>query len=451
MSTHDATTRFLEISPYLDVPADLQAPLTGDVRVDVAIVGGGLTGLSTALALNQAGVSTVILERDFCGFAASGRNAGHLTPTICKDLPTAVMLFGKETGAKLARFADHCVETAEHMIRNYGIGCDYNPSGNIMAVVHPSQEKRLRKATEAAVALGARMHFVEPGEMRERGIPKAFLCGAMEEAGGTLHPGRLVLGLRRAALAAGVRIYEQTRVAHVTRDPRPRAITPRGIVTADKVVMASNAHTPEIGEPGDRLFPLLVTLFETEPLSDQQLAAIGGWKSREGIYTAHESMESYRLTARRTIIGGSKDVQYFYDCRASGHGGEKDAAKMSVINAFRQRFPPLAQVRIAHSWAGWIGMTMNFLPIVGQSGNQSALYYAVGYNGHGVAQACGVGEVLADRMLGRANPWAEIICRKPAYLPPRPLRWLAVRGLMGFLNGVDRRIDRKILREGVGR
>jgi gamma-glutamylputrescine oxidase len=252
-------------------------------------------------------------------------------------------------------------------------------------------------------------------------------------------------------LAAGVHIHEQTTVERVTRDPQPRVITPRGTVTADKVVMASNAHTPEIGEPGDRVYPLLVTLFETEPLSDQQLAAIGGWTGREGIYTAHESMESYRLTAQRTIIGGSKDVQYFYDCRASEHGGEKDAARMSVINAFRQRFPDLAQVGIAHAWAGWIGMTMNFLPIIGQSPRQSALYYAVGYNGHGVAQACGMGGVLADRMLGRANPWHEIICRKPAYLPARPMRWLVARGLMGFLNGVDRRIDRRILREGVGR
>ena len=200
MNRPDDQTPFLDISPYVRVPEDLQPGLEGNIRADVAVVGGGFTGLSTAL------------ERNFCGYGASGRNAGHLTPTICKDMPTAIMLFGRERAGKLASFADHCVENAEQMIARYGIDCDYLPSGNIMSVVHPAQEKRLRRATESALAVGARVRFVEPGEMRERGIPKAFLCGAMEEAGGTLHTGKLVLGLRRAALDAGIRIYEQTRV-----------------------------------------------------------------------------------------------------------------------------------------------------------------------------------------------------------------------------------------------
>ncbi|SDU07827.1 Glycine/D-amino acid oxidase [Pseudomonas pohangensis] len=451
MNTDDSRTRFLDISPYVSVPGDLQPELQGDILADVVIVGGGFTGLSTALALHKAGVSAVILERHFCGYGASGRNAGHLTPTICKDLPTAVMLFGNETAGKLASFADHCVESAEQLMLEYGIDCDYQQSGNIMAVVHPSQEARLRKAAAAAMAVGARMHFVEPGEMRERGLPRAFLCGAMEEAGGTLHPGKFILGLRQAALARGIRIYEQTCVTSVSQDKPLRVLTSNGSVSADKLLMASNAYTPEIGRPGERIVPLYVTLFETEPLSDEQLAAIGGWNGREGIYTAHESMESYRLTAQRTIIGGSKNVQYFYDCQPHHHGGEADASKMSVINAFRQCFPALSQLRIAHSWAGWIGMTLNFLPIVGNAGHSDSYFYGVGYNGHGVAQASSMGSLLADKILGKANPWHEIICRKPAYLPPNPWRWAAVRGLLGVVNGIDRRIDRQIVQQAIGR
>ena len=125
MSLDDRSTRFLDISPYVSLPTDLQAPLQGDIRADVVIVGGGFTGLSTALALHKAGVSAVVLERSFCGYGASGRNAGHLTPTICKDLPTANLLFGAETAAKLVRFADYCVESAEHLFAEYGIDCDY--------------------------------------------------------------------------------------------------------------------------------------------------------------------------------------------------------------------------------------------------------------------------------------------------------------------------------------
>lgn len=439
----DTATRFLDISPYVSLPADLQPPLTGDSHADVAIIGGGYTGLSTALALHEAGIAAVVLERDFCGYGASGRNAGHLTPTICKDLPTAMMLFGRETAAKLARYADFCVQNTEDMMRAYGIDCDYNRSGNIMAVTHPAQEKRLRKATEAALALGAKMHFVERDEMRERGVPGAFLCGAMEEAGGTLHTGKFVLGLRKAALERGIRIYEQTAVQRIEGRGPIRIVTAGGTVNAGRLVMASNAYTGEIGRPGERISPLYITLFETAPLSDAQLDAIGGWKGREGIYTAHESMESYRLTAQRTIIGGSKDVQYFYDCAPHNHGGESDARKMSVIRAFRARFPALKELPVAHAWAGWCGFTLNFMPVVGRAPGNPACFHAVGYNGHGVAQAATMGGMMADLMLGKANPWLDLVCRKPAFMLPKPLRYPAIKTMLAVVNGIDRRIDRK--------
>ena len=332
-------TPFLDISPYVSTPADLQSPLDADIRTDVAIIGGGFSGLSTALALQKAGISCAIIERKFCGYGASGRNAGHLTPTVCKDLPTAVMLFGKEKAAELVRFADHCVETTENMMSEYSIDCDYNQSGNIMAVVHPKQEARLRKAVATAESLGAKIRYVEGSEMRERGIPRAFLSGAMEVLGGTLHPGDYVGGLRRAAINAGIPIYEQTTVTEISKDSQPKVFTERGTVSADKIVMATNAYTADVGKPGHRIFPLYVTLFETQPLSDKQLDAIGGWTGREGIYTAHESMESYRLTAQRTIIGGSKGVKYFFGGKVGHHGGAQDASSNVVISAFRDRFP----------------------------------------------------------------------------------------------------------------
>lgn len=443
---NDAAARFLKISPYVSPPADMQPSLQGDIHADVVIIGGGYTGLSTALALHERGVASVILERDFCGYGASGRNAGHLTPTICKDLPTAVKIFGRETAANLACYADFCVENAEQMMRTYGIDCDYNQSGNIMSVVHPKQIKPLREATTAATDLGAKMHFVEPGEMRERGMPKAFLCGAMEEAGGTLHTGKFVSGLRKAALERGIRIYEQTSVEHIDERRPIRVVTKGGTVTADKLVMACNAYAPELGGAGSRIAPLYITLFETSRLSTSQLDAIGGWKGREGVYTAHESMESYRLTAQRTIIGGSKDVQYFYDCAPHNHGGEDDARKMSVLRAFRERFPELAELPVAHSWAGWCGFTLDFMPLVGRAPDNPDCFHAIGYNGHGVAQAVTMGGLLADMMLGKENPWHKLVFRKPAYMPPKPLRYLSIKFFLTMLNGIDRRLDRKIAR-----
>src|SRR5262249_41358972 len=154
-----------------------------------------------------------------------------------------------------------------------------------------------RRAAAMAEKVGAKVRFVEAVEMRQRGIPPAFLCGALEGSGGTLHPGKMVLGLRRAALAAGISVFEQARVQQVQQGPSPSVRTARGTVSAERVVVTANAWAREIGFPGQKVLPLYVTLCETAPLSDAQLEAIGGWPGREGIYTAHEVLESYRLTA----------------------------------------------------------------------------------------------------------------------------------------------------------
>lgn len=434
-------SEFLEISPWLAPPADLRPALSADRSADVAIVGGGFTGLSTALALKRAGVDVVVLERDFAGFGASGRNAGHLTPTIGKDLPTLLMLFGRQRAARLVRFADDAVRHVEDTIRALGIDCDYVPSGNIMAAVHPKQEGRLRKAAAVAAEIGARVRFLDRDELRGRGVPPAFISGALEEAGGTLDPGKYVIGLRRAALEAGVTLYEQTAVEEIVDGPRPSLRTGTGTVTADRVVLATNAYTPALGHRRHSLYPLYDTLFETAPLSDAQLTALG-WQGREGIYTAHESLESYRLTERGTILGGSKGVRYMYG--GALRGGPDAWTQGLIARAFRDRFPQLGDVPIAHFWGGWIGMTLHFLPALGRTGTSENIYYAVGYNGHGVAAASAMGTILADFMLGRANEHADTLARLVPPLPPEPLRWLIIRGVMGVLNGVDARIDAQV-------
>jgi glycine/D-amino acid oxidase-like deaminating enzyme len=313
-----------------------------------------------------------------------------------------------------------------------------------MAVVHPKQEKRLRRAAAVAEQVGAPVHFLEPADVRARGLPPAFLCGVLEGAGGTLDPGKLVLGLRRAALAAGVRIYEGTGVTRIGLGAGAVVRTTHGAVRAERVVMATNAWTREIGRPGNKIVPLYVTLFETAPLSDAQLAALGGWPNREGIYTAHEILESYRLTAQRTIIGGSKAPRYVWGAKPGDHGGPDAAHQSVVIRGFRDRFPALADVPIARFWGGWIAMTLSFLPSIGPLGRDRRLWHALGYNGHGVAQATAAGDILADGLTGKDNEWARVF-RKPApTLPPEPFLWITARGLLGLFGAMDRVTDTQI-------
>jgi glycine/D-amino acid oxidase-like deaminating enzyme len=280
--------------------------------------------------------------------------------------------------------------------------------------------------------------------MRARGLPPAFLSGALEGAGGTLDPGRLVLGLRRAAIAAGVRIHEGTAVTQVMDGPTPMVRTDRGTLRAERIVLASNAWTRELGAPGKKMLPLHDTLFDTAPLSGAQLAALGGWPRREGVYTAHEMLESYRLTARRTIIGGSKAPRYPWGGRPDAGGGPDPYGQRVIARAFRDRFPELAELPIARFWGGWIAMTLNFLPLIGTLDENGGRWHALGYNGHGIAQALAVGDILADGIAGRDNEWAHALPKPAPTLPPEPFLWLLARGLMLFFGTIDAIRDRQI-------
>lgn len=427
-----------EISPWVRTPDDLQPPLETDLRADVVVIGGGYTGLSTALSLRAQGADVALLERDFAGAGASGRNAGHLTPTIGKDIPTLLRIFGRERASRLVRFADAAVEYAEETIRKHGIDCDYAATGNVLGGLHPKHESSLRRAAEAAAELGAQVRFLSAEEMRDRGLPPAFRCGVLEQRGGHLHPGRYVMGLRRAALASGVRLFEQTALLELVAGPRVVARTRGGRVTADRAVLATNAYTPATGWRRRTASPLRVSLFETAPLDEAQLAELG-WPGREGVYTAHEVLESYRLTARNTIVGGSRVVRYAFGNRLSA--GYDPAAFRTIESAFRARFPSLCALPIESFWGGWIAFTLDSLPAIGSDGN---VLHGIGFAGHGVAQATLMGAMLAERVQGRDHPFASALARRQLAWPPEPLRWIAARLVIGALEALDRRTDRQI-------
>ena len=432
---------FEEISPWVRTPSDLQAPLADDLQADVVVIGGGYTGLSTALSLRAQGVDVVLLEQGFAGSGASGRNAGHVAPTIGKDVPTLLRLFGRERASKLVRFADAAVDYTEETIRKHGIDCDYEPSGNILAGVHQKQAAKLRKAAEAARGLGADMRFLEEGEMRERGVPPAFRFGVFEERGGTLHPGRFVMGLRRAALSAGVRLFEDTALVALEDGVKVTARTKEGAVKADFAVLATNAYTRSTGRKRRAVSPLRVSLFETEPLDSAQLDELG-WARREGVYTAHEILESFRLTAQNTIVGGSKVVRHaFGGALAPGYDPGAFAA---IEGAFHERFPTLRSVPVASYWGGWIGFTPDFLPLMGVEGTHQNVLHGIGYAGHGVPQTTLMGAMLAERIHGREHEWESALRRRSFSWPPEPLTWLGAKLINATLTAIDRRTDRQI-------
>lgn len=426
-------------SLWMEGVTSAAAPLRGDVDAEVAIVGGGFTGLSTAIALRAAGHSVVVLEQAHVGYGASGRNAGHLTPVIGKDLPTLALLF-RRRARPLVDLVELAIGHVEQTIAAHAIDCAYEPVGNVLAAVHAKQHAMLDKAARAAATLGLDAEMLEPDAMRARDLPVTFTRGLLMRRGGILHPGRYVRGLRVAAEASGARIFEDTPVVRIEEGNPASITTSGGRVRARTVVLGTNAYTTDLGWLRGTVARFHVYLLATAPLSDAERAEIG-WRGREGIYSAHEMLESYRLTSDHRIVGGAKTVRYGFDGRTLADDPETFAF---IEHAFRDRFPALRDVAITHRWGGPIAFALDFLPAVGVTGTYRNIYYSVGYAGHGIAMASYAGTMIADLLLGRDGPGRALWGHWKVPMPPEPLRWLVAQGLVAAFGAIDRRIDRAV-------
>ena len=331
----------------------------------------------------------------------------------------------------------------EEVIELHGVQCDYTPSGTLTVTVHPAQEPELNKKREIAQQYGSPVRFLSSGEMRERGLPPAFLSGLLEEQGGTLDPGKYMSGLREAALGAGVRLFEGTRVIELVDGPRVVVEAEGGRVSADYAVLGTNAYTPGLGRLGRMVVPIRVSLFETDPLGREPRERLG-WHGREPVNTAHELAETYLLSARDTLVGGVKVASYPWRSKL---GAAEDPSAFRVIQrAFRERLPELREVGVARFWSGWTAFTTDFNPVFGVEGKHGNILYGLGYAGHGLSQGTLMGAVLAERILGREHRLEAAVRRRVRRWPPEPFRWVGARLLISKLMAADRRIDRKIRR-----
>ncbi|OXY92266.1 NAD(P)/FAD-dependent oxidoreductase [Streptomyces diastatochromogenes] len=421
---------------WVDPPADIQPALTGDLTCDVAVVGGGLGGMSTALRLAERGQDVVLLEAEFCGHGASSRNAGQLAGAPGGDIQLLDLLYRKKMPGMI-RLAEHAAHHVEDLIKTHGIDCDYEPTGNCFAAVSRGQMGRVRRVTKILRRAGCQ---VELGTSEELGIPRGFLGGMREVVGGMMNPGRFTLGVRRALLGSSARVFEQTKVTDVTRDrDRGQVVltTPQGQVRANKVVLATNAYAGEWDITPPRLsVPIYVIEVETEPIDPARLAALG-WTSRSGLVTQHAIMENYRLTSRNTIVFGVRRLE-----RGTTYPLPQKKPDPALVEelaeAFATRFPALSDVAIERAWGGWIAITSSWLPLAGQI--EDNVFYSIACNGHGLAQAPYVGTLIADLIVDgeRHEDLEGLWMKKPKF--PRPM----MMGPLGLRTiwAVDRFNDR---------
>jgi glycine/D-amino acid oxidase-like deaminating enzyme len=400
---------WLDTAPRFSQPAQGSLP----ARVDVAVVGGGFTGLSAALELAKRGVSVVVLEAGRLAAQASGRNGGHCNTGVAQDYASLSARIGRERAAEFYRAYAGAVETVRSIIADEGIDCDLRDSGKIKLAAKPQHFASLAKSYEVIRReVDADVELVPPERIRDEIASDGFFGGLVQRRGMQMHMGKFGVGLAEAAARRGARIFEDTPVTGL-KPLGGNAFdvqSARGVLRADRVLIATGASvTGPLQWFRRRIAPVGSFIVATEPLGKTKLDEL--LPTRRSYVTTRHIGNYFRATPDERLLFGGR-------ARFAMSNPRSDEKSGRILQAaIAQYFPQLADVRIDYCWGGLVDMTADRLPRAGQ---HEGLFYSMGYSGHGVQMSVHMGRVMADVMFGAAarNPW-------------RTLEWPAIPGHFG--------------------
>jgi glycine/D-amino acid oxidase-like deaminating enzyme len=396
----------------------LQLPrLEADRNVEVAIIGAGFAGLSTALHLAEQGIETIVLEANEPGWGASGNNGGQLNPGLKLDPDTIEATFGADLGRRMIAFSYQTPVFTLDLIRRLNIACDARQNGTLRAAYHESHARAVEATAAQCRRRGMPVRLLDRDELRKMTGTDRYVRAMFDARGGDVHPLNYARGLARAVLAAGAAILSATPATSLSREgARWRIETPRAIVHADKVLFATNGFTDDLW-PGLRrtVVPLFSSIAATAPLPDAVAQRI--MPTRSVLYESGHITVYYRIDAsNRLLIGGRGPMRWI-----------RNANAVTYLMRYAERlWPAVGGIAWTHGWNSRLAMTADHYPHV-HAPAPGVLAY-LGCNGRGVALATAMGQQLAKRLIGGEN--AEIDLPITAIRPIRfHAAWpVAVRG-----------------------
>lgn len=419
-------------------------PLRGDATVDVAVIGGGFTGLTSAYFLRRSepGLRVAVLESDTVGYGASGRNAGFSMTKIGMLTSITRLRFGRLRAIEAHQYADRAVSLVRDLVGDLDLDCDYEHPGLLTVATSPAHARRLAKELDVVEDLGLQgVDRLPAGEVAERVASPLYTGqGWWEPNCGLLNPAKLAWAWKKASGSVGVDIYENTPVTAVVRAGSGSLLsTPTGTVRADRVVFATNAWSHQFPVLRSAQLPVWTYIVLTEPLTDTQLDAIG-WAGREGIEDFRDLVHYYRLTADNRIVFGGRDVGLWDGASMAHDRNETIFARLR--EDLRATFPPLRDVGFTHAWGGPVSATLDLFPALGYAGGRDWVY-SVGCVGHGVSVTHLNGQTIADLTLERDTDLTDtfFVNRRIVPFPPGVLARPVIAGIAGFMRWEDRRLD----------
>ncbi|WP_103514781.1 FAD-binding oxidoreductase [Streptomyces sp. SM10] len=420
------------VSYWLDDPARPPAlpSLTGDEHCDLLVVGGGYSGLWTALLAKERdpGRDVVLIEGDEVGWAASGRNGGFCAASLTHGLANGLERWPDEIGT-LEELGGRNLDAIEEAVARYGIDCEFERTGEIDVATQPHQLQELREWHEEMQKLGITgVEFLDRDAVRAQVDSPTFLGGLWDRRGvAMLHPAKLAWGLKRACLDLGVRIYEHTRGLDLARSGPGTAVrTPYGRVFAGRVALGTNVFPSLVKRVRSYTVPVYDYALMTEPLTPEQLASIG-WKGRQGLGDTANQFHYFRMSADNRILWGGYDAIYPYGGRLDADLDQRPETFLKLAGQFFECFPQLSGLSFSHAWGGAIDTCSRFTAFFGTA-HRGRVAYAAGYTGLGVGSTRFGAEVMLDLLSGEETERTrlEMVRSKPMPFPPEPFAWAGI-------------------------
>jgi putative aminophosphonate oxidoreductase len=415
-------------------------PLEGSARADVAILGGGYVGLWTALRIKALEPSrdVAVVEMDICGGGASGRNGGFLLSWWSK-LSSLVSLCGPDDALRVARESEAAIGEIRDFCAAHRVDARFRQAGWIWTATTSAQLDSWDGVLAAAEKLGVEpFRRLPPEEVARRTGSPVHRAGVFDPTAATVQPAALARGLRRAALAAGVRIYEHTRVRSFTRGAPVVLRTDRGSLTAERLVLAANAWAAGIPELSRSIVAITSDMIVTAPAAER-LARIG-WTGGECITDSQMMVDYYHATHEGRIAFGKGGWGVALGGRIGSDFDRNTDRARTVASDFRRAYPMLGDVPIAHDWSGPIDRTPNSLPVLGRLGGRPHIVYGVGWSGNGVGPSVVGGKILASLVLDRDDDASRhpLVGRSAGRFPPEPVRWIGAHVVRGAVARKER-------------